>query len=219
MTHLCVHVSPMAVWFCDSPHVSPIIVAVWFCDSPDEMTLFCHDTSILRFNTKIMFADINLTCMGDPFCDCFVLFTIHKFWPTCILVTEGIAFWRLAIPLKMLRILLNIPHKLIALPSCSAPSKVFTLTYISLLKVKVLGYSLYPVILLCWLHKLPKIIGPVHSWFHLNSPVSIQPGCSLTCLINWQCPHCSHCTFFGWYEGAVEIDLPKAYTLTDLARI
>ena len=46
-------------------------------------------------------------------------------------------------------------------------------------KVKVLGYSLHPVILLYRLHILPKIIGPIHPWLHLNSPGSIQPGCSL----------------------------------------
>ena len=46
-------------------------------------------------------------------------------------------------------------------------------------KVKLLGYSLHPVILLCRLHILHQVIGPVHSWFHLNSPGSIQPGCSL----------------------------------------
>ena len=45
--------------------------------------------------------------------------------------------------------------------------------------VKVLCYSLQPVILLCWLHNLPQIIEPFHSWFHLNSPGSIQPGCLL----------------------------------------
>ena len=44
---------------------------------------------------------------------------------------------------------------------------------------KMLGYSLHLVILLCRLHNLSQIIGPVHTWFHLNSPASIQSGCSL----------------------------------------
>ena len=39
----------------------------------------------------------------------------------------------------------------------------------------MLGYSLHPVILHWWLHTLSQIIGPVHSWFHLNSAESIQP--------------------------------------------
>ena len=43
----------------------------------------------------------------------------------------------------------------------------------------MLGYSLHSVILLCQLHILPQCIGPIHSWFHLNSLGSIQPGCSL----------------------------------------
>ena len=39
-------------------------------------------------------------------------------------------------------------------------------------------------------------------------------------LINWQCPHCPHCTFILlWYEGAVEMDLPKAPIMTDSASI
>ena len=49
-----------------------------------------------------------------------------------------------------------------------------------LVKVKVLGYNLQPVILLCQLHKLPQIIGPIHSWFRLNYLGSIQPGYSLS---------------------------------------
>ena len=47
------------------------------------------------------------------------------------------------------------------------------------IKVKLMSCSLHPVILLCQLHILPRIIGPIHSWFHLSSSRSIQPGCSL----------------------------------------
>ena len=43
-------------------------------------------------------------------------------------------------------------------------------------EVKVLGYILHPVILLCRLHNLPQIISPIHSWFHLKPPGNIQPG-------------------------------------------
>ena len=38
-------------------------------------------------------------------------------------------------------------------------------------------------------------------------------------LINWQCPHCPHWFLLLWYEGAVEIDLPKASSVTDSDRI
>ena len=39
-----------------------------------------------------------------------------------------------------------------------------------MIKVKVLGYSLHPVIYCSvWLYILPQFIGSVHSWFHLNS--------------------------------------------------
>ena len=57
--------------------------------------------------------------------------------------------------------------------------KVHMIKVMKRTKVKVLGYILHPVRLLCRLHSLPQIIGPVHSWFHLNSQGSIQPGCSL----------------------------------------
>ena len=89
-------------------------------------------------------------------------------------------------------------------------------------KVKVLSYSLHPVILLCWLHKLPQIIGPVHSWFHLNSTGSIQPGCSLAHRID-QLTMSSLPSLYNflllWYEGAVVMGLPKTPTKTDSAKI
>ena len=92
----------------------------------------------------------------------------------------------------------------------------------TILKVKVLGYSLHPLILLCRL-EFSQIISPVHSWFHLNSPGRIQPGCSLVhttdqLTIPWL-PSLYHLKNILWYESAVEMDLPKAPTMANLARI
>ena len=46
-------------------------------------------------------------------------------------------------------------------------------------KVKVRDYSLHPVIPFCWLHNLPLIIRPIHSWFHLSTPKGAYIPCSL----------------------------------------
>ena len=92
------------------------------------------------------------------------------------------------------------------------------------IKVKVLGYSLHPV----WYcsvdcTKYLRSLG----WFIPDSTSTPQGAYSLadhwcTELINWQCHHYSHCPIFFlllWYEGAVEMDLSKAPTMTDSARI
>ena len=64
-----------------------------------------------------------------------------------------------------------------------------------------------------------KIIGPVHSWLHLNSPGSIQSDYSLVDradqYYNAITALTVPCCLFLWYEGIV----PKPSTMTDSVRI